>query len=32
MKWIIYVIFFVLFVGATFFGLGPVLFRRWIFK
>ncbi|CAM5223842.1 hypothetical protein UACE39S_00553 [Ureibacillus acetophenoni] len=25
MKWIIYVIFFVLFVGVTFFGLGPVL-------
>ncbi|KGR77762.1 DUF6954 family protein [Ureibacillus manganicus] len=26
MKWIIYVIFFVLFIGVTFFGLGPVLF------
>jgi len=26
MKWMIYVIFFVLFIGVTFFGLGPVLF------
>ncbi len=26
MKWIIYVIFFVLFLGVTFFGLGPILF------
>jgi hypothetical protein len=26
MKWIVYIIFFVLFLGVTFFGLGPVLF------
>nr|WP_106779061.1 hypothetical protein [Lysinibacillus timonensis] len=26
MKWFIYVIFFVIFLGITFFGLGPILF------
>lgn len=32
MKWIIYVIFFVLFIGVTFFGLGPVLFADGTFN
>lgn len=26
MRWFIYVVFFVLFLGVTFFGLGPVMF------
>ncbi|BDH61761.1 hypothetical protein MTP04_18910 [Lysinibacillus sp. PLM2] len=26
MRWFIYVVFFVLFIGITFFGLGPVMF------